>query len=93
MERVCNLYDNYLDHANTRPNINKKVGIQIILVNLHELLLIADIGEGFLVYHLLKEEGDRDQILYWEILKVYKNKEIFSNIIVSKLTKGKNEFF
>lgn len=55
--RLCN-FDNYLNHANTRSNINKKIGIQIILINLHKLLLITHIGKCFLVNHLLKVDQD-----------------------------------
>ena len=38
----------YLDHANTRANIDKKIGKQIIMINLHKLLLAFHVGERFM---------------------------------------------
>lgn len=70
---------NYLNHSNTRPNINKKIGIQIVFVNLHKLLLVAHIGKCFLVDHLLKV----DQDMYMEIIKVFEYED--SRIIYRKL--------
>lgn len=38
----------YLNHTNTGPNIYKKIWKQIILVNLHKLLLAFHVSKSFM---------------------------------------------
>lgn len=38
----------YLNHTNTRANINKKIWEQFIVINLHKLLLALLVGESFM---------------------------------------------